>query len=272
MSSPADPEPYVLGTDDYELARLALQQRVWAAPTERWLDLLRLAPGARVLDAGCGPGYVSARLRPRVLPGGRVVALDESPRWIEFLTEHCRREGWPEIEPRLGRLEHLDERGTFDGVFVRWVLSFPADPGGLLIRLARALRPGGKLVAVDYNHEGVSLYPPSAGFRAVIEATRALYRSRGGDAFVAGRFPALFRGAGLELESIEPTAICGGPDSPAFQWADSFWPYHCHLMETAGVLTRADKELFLAEWAERRADPDALFYSPLVVAAVGLRR
>ena len=268
--TPSSPD-YVLGTDDHELDRLALQQRVWAGQTEGWLDRLQLARGSAVLDAGCGPGWVTERLVDRVGDSGRVVALDESPRWIEHLGGLVAERGWTNVEPRRGQLEELDEASRYDGVFVRWVLSFPPDPGDLIARFARALKPGGRLVAIDYNHEGVSLFPESRGFRAVVEATRALYRSRGGDVFVAGRFPSLFREAGLELEHLEPHAIAGGPGTLPFAWADSFWPYHCHNMEAAGHLSTEDKQLFLEEWAVRREDPDTVFYSPLVVCAVGRR-
>ncbi|MEO0649844.1 MAG: methyltransferase domain-containing protein [Planctomycetota bacterium] len=266
-----DPQPYILGTDDHELDRLGLQQRVWAEETEGWLDALELQPGARVLDAGCGPGWVTERILPRVGGEGRVLAMDESRRWIEHLEGRIAAEGWRTVEPRRARLEDFSEVEAFDAVFVRWVLSFPPDPAALLERLARSLVLGGRLIAIDYNHEGVSLFPRSRGFDAVVEATRALYVSRGGDAFVAGRFPKLFREAGLELERLKPHAIAGGPGSPAFAWADSFWPYHCHQMEAAGVLSASDKQLFLEEWAVRREDPDTIFFSPLVVSALGRR-
>jgi hypothetical protein len=62
--------------------------------------------------------------------------------------------------------------------------------------------------------------------------------------------------------------LCGGPDSPAFRWADAFFPQHSAGMLAAGLLEAHERELFLAEWAERRADPDALFFSPLQVSIV----
>ena len=93
-------ERYVLGTDDHELARLELQQRVWSDQTEAWLDLLELAPGMRVLDAGCGPGLATERLRERVGPTGSVVAVDGSPRWIDHVQARIEREAWTEVETR----------------------------------------------------------------------------------------------------------------------------------------------------------------------------
>ncbi len=263
---------YVLGTDDAELARLAFQHEVWRAPTERLIDALQLAPGARAVDLGCGPGLALEDLRARVGPTGLLLAVDESERWGREVRARAAAQGWRNVEFRRARLEELElEPGAWSGLFLRWVLSFLPDPGGMLVRLAAALAPGGRIAILDYNHEGLSLFPDSPGFRAVVRATRALYASRGGDLWIAGRLPGLLRAAGLEPEPPRVDALCGGPDSSAFRWADAFFPHHSAGMLEAGLLTRAERERFLSEWAERRRDPDAVFFSPLQVSIVARR-
>ena len=267
---------YVLGSSDPELQRLGRQQAVWSEQTEAWLDLLELpASGAAVLDAGCGPGEVLARLARRVGPDGHLVGIDDSPRWIEVAGERARAEAWPTTELLQGRLEQVGDDGSldgrFDGIFCRWVLSFPPDPGALVARFARWLRPGGRLVVVDYNHEGVSLFPRSEGFAAVIRATRAWYESMGGSTFVAGDLPRHLRAAGLELVEQLPVVRSGRPGSAVWSWAEEFFMGHSHSMEEAGLLTGAEGERFRTEWSERRADPDACFYSPIVVGFAARR-
>lgn len=154
---------------------------------------------------------------------------------------------------------------------MRWVVSFLTDPAALIQRLSRALKPGGVFAVQDYNHEGVSLFPESEGFRAAIQATRELYRTTGGDTWVGGRLPGIFRAAGLECVSLVPNVLAGGPDSPAFRWADAFFPAHVDGMVEKGVLSAADRDRFRSEWAERRANPDAVFFSPIVVDAAARR-
>ncbi|MHC4376221.1 MAG: methyltransferase domain-containing protein [Planctomycetota bacterium] len=269
------PFEYVLGSGDHELDRLALQQSVWAEQTEAWLDLLGVQPGACVLDAGCGPGEVLARLAQRVGANGQLVGVDDSERWIEHVRDRSKAAAWPPTELHHGRLETVASDGSFDGrfdgIFCRWVLSFPPDPGALVQRFSQWLKPGGTLVVVDYNHEGISLFPESEGFRAVIRATRAWYESRGGSAFVAGELPRLFRAAGLELTDELPVVRSGRPGTPVWTWAEEFFVPHSHSMEQAGLLTPAEGEAFRAEWAERRQDPDACFYSPIVVGFAARR-
>ena len=261
---------YPLGTTDSELERLAFQHEVWGGCTRAFLDRIGVPTGARVLDLGCGPGFVTFELAERVGDRGEVVALDESPRWIEHVEGEIRRRGVRNVRAVRARIQDAElEPKSFDLVFARLVLSFLPAPGQVVARIAAALRTGGAFAFQDYNHEGVSIFPESEGFRAVVRATRAMYAQAGGDTWVAGRTSAIFRAAGLATESLVPNVICGGPDSPAFRWAGLFFPHFSAAMEQKGLLTAAERRQFLSEWAERERNPDALFFSPIVVDAVG---
>lgn len=256
---------YVLGTSDHELERLSLQQEVWGRITAGFLDALGLPAAGRALDVGCGPGHVTAQLRERV---GEVVALDESAKWIDHVGARARAEGWNDVEARRGRIQDVElEPAAYDVIFLRWVLAFLPEPEAVLARLVPALKPGGVLAVMDYNHEGVSVFPESAGFRAAIQACRRAYAAHGGDTFLMGRIPGLFRGAGLAPFHLEPHVIAGGPESDAARWMNAFFPFHSEGWVEAGLMSAEDRDLFLREWAQRRADPVALFFSPIVVGA-----
>lgn len=257
---------YPLGTSDSELERLRFQHGVWSNVTRGFLDRIGIARGARVLDAGCGPGFVTAELVSRVGRSGEVHALDESARWIEHVEQEIEARSWANVRAECAKLEEVElEEGAYDLVFARWVLSFVPEPERVLQRLARALKPGGQLALEDYNHEGVSLFPESTGFRAVVRATRALYASHGGDVWIAGRASELVRRAGLELVSLTPNVICGGPGSDAFRWAGLFFPHFSQPMVEQGLLSAAERAQFLDEWSAHERNPDALFFSPIVV-------
>ncbi len=260
-----------MGANEVERARLVFQQEVWGSVTERFLDRLGVREGWRCLDVGAGPGLVTERLRERVGARGRVDALEPSSVWREDLERlAARAQGVVRVIP--ARIEDaVIEDGAYDLVFARWVLSFLPNAGAVVSRLARALAPGGCLAVQDYNHESISLFPESDGFRAVVRATRALYAKDGGDIWVAARLPAHFRAAGLSLADYTPTVLCGGPDSMPFCWADSFFPVHSENMVRAGVLTDAERDRFLREWAERKANPASVFFTPIVVDAAGRR-
>lgn len=101
----------------------------------RFLDAL--APGAQVLDLGCGHGIASAHLSRA---GHRVTGLDASAGLLEV----ARRLA-PEAQFILGNFDDLDATAAYDGVWAHYAL--PHAPRAALphhlAAIARALRPGG---------------------------------------------------------------------------------------------------------------------------------
>ena len=79
------------------------------------------------------------------------------------------------------------------------------------------------------------------------------------------------RQAGLELVEQRPFVRCGRPGSTTWQWADDFFPPYSHKMENLGLLTPEEGKQFRMEWEERSEDPDACFYSPIIVGFAGRR-
>lgn len=108
-------------------------------------DLTEVGPGDHVLDVGCGPGTA---LRAAVARGATGTGIDPSPEMLQvgrLLTRRRRR-----IDLRVGSAERLP---VADGsATVAWSLAsihhWPDVVGGLA-ELHRALRPGGRLLALE---------------------------------------------------------------------------------------------------------------------------
>jgi SAM-dependent methyltransferase len=103
----------------------------------------------RVLEVGCGPGELAARIRSEL--GAEVVAVDISPRMVDL----ARGRG---VDARVGDVQQLDlAEGEFDCAVAAWMLYHVPDVDRALSELARVLVPGGRLVAVtnapDHLHE-----------------------------------------------------------------------------------------------------------------------
>ncbi|CAA9444895.1 MAG: hypothetical protein AVDCRST_MAG01-01-3982 [uncultured Rubrobacteraceae bacterium] len=138
---------------------------------------LGLAPGMKVLDAGCGPGRLTVPLAKAVGPGGRVVALDGQPAMLGRLEGRLRAEGVKNVRPLLGKLGEgapVVEEGGFDRAVLAMVLGEARDRAGALRQLHGALRPGGVLSVTeifgDPHHLGASTVlkdAEAAGFRLV---------------------------------------------------------------------------------------------------------
>jgi trans-aconitate 2-methyltransferase len=106
------------------------------------LERTELRGDELALDAGCGPGELTAQLAARV-PHGRVYAVDGSPRMVELARERLgdRATIW------LSDLLELEVPEPVDLIFSAATFHWIGDHDRLFQRLRAALKPGGRLVA-----------------------------------------------------------------------------------------------------------------------------
>jgi len=121
----------------------------------RWrramVGAVRVAPEARVLDVATGTGMVACELAARY--GCAVVGLDQS----EQMLARARRKvaADPVLSQRvdlvLGEAERLPfEDGEFDALTFTYLLRYVDDPAATMRELARVVRPGGTIAALEF--------------------------------------------------------------------------------------------------------------------------
>jgi len=122
--------------------------------TDLLLAALALRPGMVVADIGAGTGYLSRRMAPAVMPGGKVWAVDVQAEMVRLLQAGVERSGLTQIEPRLGAADDVrlppDSVDLAVMVDVYHELAYPFE---LVSSLMKALKPGGRLVFVEYKAE-----------------------------------------------------------------------------------------------------------------------
>ena len=118
-------------------------------------EALGAAPGERVLDVGCGPGFYVAELLSQVGATGSVVGVDASPQTLALARR--RTQGQDNVVLHQADVTALPVTdASFDRALSVQVLEYVADPAAALAELHRALRPGGRLVVWDVDWSTVS--------------------------------------------------------------------------------------------------------------------
>lgn len=263
-------EEYLLGVNRQELDRLQFQHTVWGGITRAFLQRLGVSQGWDCLDAGAGPGLVAADLRRLVGDRGEITALEPSQFYLDVFSEEVRRQSWKNVRLLKGSVEEAPlPEAAYDLVFFRWVIAFVADPERFLEKLLRALKPGGILAMEDYYYEGLSLFPRGGAFDTMADIVRAYYASVGGDPYITGKIPAHLRRRGLTLIDFTPNQLAGGPKSAITEWAHRFFVPHIPVMVEKGLASPALGQELLADWLGHRENPDAIFFSPIVVDVAG---
>ena len=139
-------------------AWLEREEREREERTDLLLAALALQPGMVVADIGAGTGYLSRRMAPAVGSAGKVWAVDVQPEMVSLLQAGVKRSGLQQIEARLGAVDDVKlPAGSVDLAVMVDVYHELAYPREVLASLMKALKPGGRLVFVEYKAEDASV-------------------------------------------------------------------------------------------------------------------
>jgi ubiquinone/menaquinone biosynthesis C-methylase UbiE len=260
----SEEKSYVIGTQDAEIERLGVQHRVWRASVLDFWNLGGVTEGQTVMDVGAGPGYAALDLAGIVGRHGRVIAVERSARFLRTLREKAQAQGLANIEAIEADLMDYDWPDAFaDRIWCRWVLAFVNDPAKAVRGMAQALKPGGKLLILEYyDYASWRLAPHSPEFESYVAKIIARWRASGGEPDIGLALPRLLPEAGLEIESVRPVVFAARPDDFAWEWPAGFAHDYIPAMVASGDIDAPEGERIRGILERYRTDPNALTITP----------
>ena len=218
---PRVPSRYLHGTDPREQRRLS---RLNDLINRASLAELGLREGDRVLEVGSGLGQFARAMARRAGPRGRVLGIERSAAQIREARGAARAAGEPKLVAwRRGDALRLPlrrgERGGFDVAHARFLLEHVPDPLAVVRSMVRAVRPGGRIVLEDDDHDVIRLWPEPAGFGPVWKAYARSFELLGNDPGVGRRLVQLLYRAGARPHRntwIFFGSCSGSPDFRAY--------------------------------------------------------
>jgi SAM-dependent methyltransferase len=243
-----------------------LRSHLWRTAENSAAYLLpHLAPDAKVLDVGCGPGTITADLADRV-PQGHITGIDAAQEVIEQARELAGDRGC--VDFAVGDVYALDyPDGAFDVVHAHQVLQHLGDPVRALREMRRVTKPGGLVAVRDADFGGMTWYPELP----ILDEWRPLYkrvaRGNGGEPDGGRRLHVWAREAGLtDVTSSSSNWTYATEAERAWWgglWADRTVKSTFAATATGGGhATTEDLERIADGWRAWAADEDGWFLVP----------
>jgi ubiquinone/menaquinone biosynthesis C-methylase UbiE len=121
---------------------------------DKALEALAIKRGMVVADVGAGSGYMSFKMAKLVGPSGKVYANDVQPEMLEKLRGRAQRDKIANVETVLGtETDPKLPAGGIDLILMVDVYHEFSQPQAMLDRMRESLKPGGRLVLVEYRKE-----------------------------------------------------------------------------------------------------------------------
>jgi SAM-dependent methyltransferase len=252
---------YIHGHSEREAERLHDQARTLE---ELLHHGTRYPAGHHVLEAGCGVGAQTVILA-RNSPGAVFTSVDLSGESLCQAQARVEQECCPNVRHMQGDIYHLPFRaGTFDHVFVCFLLEHLPDPVLALSLLKDTLKPGGSITVIEGDHGSAFFHPDSLDARQTIQSLVHIQKQMQGNALIGRELYPLLKSTGFCDIMVSPrTAYVDDRSTP--EQHDGFKKTFIHMVE--GVREQVIKEGLMDDstWEQgirdlyRTAEPGGTF-------------
>ena len=219
------PQPsYIMGHDDRERQRLAMQGSILNPFTEQLLRRAGISSGMHVLDLGCGIGDVSLMAARMVGRHGAVTAIDIDQAALAIAADRARTQVLGNVRFVEGSIEQYEPGRTFDAIVGRHILIHSRDPLTIVTRAHKWLSPTGVAAFQEYDFSTVHLAYPTCPLRDRLMAVFRDFFGAMGRGNMVTQLLHLMPEAGFRAPDCRAEyPVDAGTDSPFYEWlAESF--------------------------------------------------
>ena len=172
------------------------------------------APGSTVLEAGCGVGAQTVILAKNS-PKARITSLDISDESLAAAKKRVADAGFANVAFQRADIFKLPfAPGSFDHVFVCFVLEHLPNPREALQKLKEVLKPGGSMTVIEGDHGSAYFHPDSAAARRAIQCLVDIQAKLGGNSLIGRQLFPLLSSAGLRDVRVSPRMVYADSSRP----------------------------------------------------------
>ena len=242
---------YVLGTDSEERFRLGVQHQVWAEEAQHGWHLANFRPGQTLLDLGCGPGYCTKELGFIVGKEGKVIGIDKSSNYIDFLNETAANYGL-NIEGIHTDFDDMQlEPSSLDGMYCRWALAWIPNPEEVLNKVVAALKPKGRMILHEYyDWSTLQTEPRKEALAKGISMALKSFKDSENEIDIGRHLPAILQKIGMKVTGFRPMAKIATVENGIWQWPKTFFQSYFPRLIDQKYLTQKEVTDALIELEE----------------------
>jgi SAM-dependent methyltransferase len=263
---------YVLGSDEAEIERLDRQAAAIAGASEALLRAAGIGPGMRVLDLGTGLGHVAFQVAAMVGPEGSVVGVDREAPSLAVAESRRTTDTMRFVEADV-RTVRFDE--PFDAIVCRLLLFHLPDAVEVLRHHRANLRPGGLMVALDYDEGSARAEPQVALVEQALGWVDAAFVASGANPRIGARLiPMLLEAGFADVTGFGIQAYFGPRDASGPALLAGIVRTLAPVIVARGVATAKEIDVgTLQDRLRRELDAaNAVLLPPTVVGAWGALR
>ena len=162
---------------------------------------------SRILEPGCGVGAQTITLA-RKSPDSHLISIDMSRESIAAARNKIKEEGFKNVSFQQADIFRLPFKpGSFDHIFVCFVLEHLAQPDVALGCLKGLLKDGGTITVIEGDHGSTYFYPDNEAAHKAIRCQVELQKRAGGNANIGRELYPLLKAAGFGGIKVSPRMV-----------------------------------------------------------------